>query len=155
MVESPTANKRLPLLLGNPSMGRDGKEAGTRRKIGEVAGGTAAECAAVCCCCPCALMHLLILALYRVPAGLCKKAMKKNRRRKLQRKKKKNLLDENQWTKTKGPDAVKYRDESDGEDDGDDDYHNVGVKESVDLDSEMWDRFYGAGFWRSYSRREE
>lgn len=158
MVESPTGNKRQPLLSDNPAMGRDGKEVGNRRKIGEFAGGTTAECAVVCCCCPCALMHLLILALYRVPAGLCKKAMKKNRRRKLQRKKKKNLLEEDQRTTTNGPDAVKYRDESDGEDDGHDDYHNlkgVGVMEAVDLDSEMWGRFYGAGFWRSNSRRED
>lgn len=30
-----------------------------------------------------------------------------------------------------------------------------GAKEAVDLDDEMWDRFYSGGFWRSPRRREE
>ncbi|TKY66997.1 hypothetical protein E2542_SST09888 [Spatholobus suberectus] len=54
-----------------------------RRGVGEVAGGAAADCAAVCCCCPCAVLNLVVLAVYRVPAGLVKKAAHKRRRRRL------------------------------------------------------------------------
>lgn len=46
------------------------------RGFGEVAGGTAADCAAVCCC-PCVLLPLATLALVKLPAGLCKKTVKK------------------------------------------------------------------------------
>ncbi|KAH0886270.1 hypothetical protein HID58_062366, partial [Brassica napus] len=52
-----------------------------RRKVGEVAGGAAAECAAVCCCCPCAVVNLVVLAVYKVPAAVCKKAWKRSKRR--------------------------------------------------------------------------
>ncbi|CAI9105867.1 OLC1v1004885C1 [Oldenlandia corymbosa var. corymbosa] len=157
-VESPTLNRRHTLLPGNVHTGRDDKENndnGNGSRIGEVAGGTAAECAAVCCCCPCALMHLIVLAVYRVPAGLCRKAIRKHKRKKLLRRRKNDLLsDENSRKRMNGHDAVAYGfdhhhgDESDG---GDDNPKGA----AVDLDSEMWDRFYGAGFWRSYSRREE
>lgn len=51
-----------------------------RGRFVEVAGGTTAECAAVCCC-PCALVHLAVLALVKLPAGLCKKALKKMKRK--------------------------------------------------------------------------
>lgn len=30
-----------------------------------------------------------------------------------------------------------------------------GVREAADFETEMWDRFYGAGFWRTLSQREE
>lgn len=52
-----------------------------RRKVGEVAGGAAAECAAICCCCPCAVVKFVVLAVYRVPAAVCKKAWKQSKRR--------------------------------------------------------------------------
>lgn len=29
-----------------------------------------------------------------------------------------------------------------------------GVREAADFETEMWDRFYGAGFWRAPSQRE-
>ena len=29
-----------------------------------------------------------------------------------------------------------------------------GCTEAVDMENEMWDRFYGTGFWRSPSQRE-
>ncbi|CAN1770150.1 hypothetical protein LINPERHAP1_LOCUS11523 [Linum perenne] len=54
------------------------------KRIGEVAGGAAAECAAVCCCCPCTLMNIVVMAIYKVPACLCRKA--KKRRQRLRRK---------------------------------------------------------------------
>jgi len=51
-----------------------------RVRFVEVAGGATAECAAVCCC-PCALVNLAVLALVKLPAGLCKKAVKKMKRK--------------------------------------------------------------------------
>ncbi|GFQ07771.1 hypothetical protein PHJA_002921100, partial [Phtheirospermum japonicum] len=52
-------------------------------RFAEVAGGTAAECAAVCCCCPCGLVDLLVLAVYKLPAGLCPEGAEKKRPRRL------------------------------------------------------------------------
>lgn len=162
---SPEANRGQPLLLGTamgvkPEKGhRDGK------RIGEVAGGTAAECTAICCCCPCAVMHLLVLAVYKVPTGLCKKAYGKTQQKRLMNKKKKILMeDENQRTainkKSGALDGIDHGDGSDGRGavDGVHDYDDekgVGVIEAVEFDSEMWDRFYGTGFWRSSSQRDE
>ncbi|KAL4576846.1 hypothetical protein LXL04_012946 [Taraxacum kok-saghyz] len=55
-------------------------------RLAEVAGGTTAECAAVVCCFPCTVVHFLVLAVYKVPAGLCRKALRKKRRRRLKKK---------------------------------------------------------------------
>ena len=70
-------NRRQPLLS------EKGKE---RRWIAKEVGGTAAECAAICCRCPCSLVNLVILALYKVPACLCKKAWKRHRLLKMKKK---------------------------------------------------------------------
>lgn len=44
-------------------------------------------------------------------------------------------------------------------DDGDEEEHggedDGRVREVADFETEMWDRFYGAGFWRTPSQREE
>ncbi|KAI5667103.1 hypothetical protein M9H77_16956 [Catharanthus roseus] len=158
MIESPpAANRKQPLMLAK-AMGVDNekklirdRDIRHRDRIGEVAGVTTAECAAVCCCCPCAVVNLIVLAVYKVPTGLCKKALKKNKRKRLLGKKKKNSssVDNNQKT-TKKAGGEEEELSSDGE-------HQdiVGVIDAVDIDSEMWDRFYGAGFWRSASQRED
>lgn len=157
VIESPTMIRRQPLLPGGSAAAgpaaaapKDESEGPNGRRIGEVAGLTTAECAAVCCCCPCAVMHLLILAVYKVPTGLCKKALKKNKRKRLLKKKKKNL-EENKSV----PNGIHHHDDELSSDGSDDDQKGVGVMDAVDLDSEMWDRFYGAGFWRSFSQREQ
>ena len=67
--------RRQPLLTNQASL--------ASCQIAEVAGGTAAECAAVCCCCPCGLMNLLYLAIYKVPSTLCRRALRRNHRKKL------------------------------------------------------------------------
>jgi len=137
-VDSPAVNRRQPLL---PE-----KNEKQHKRIGEVAGGTTAECAAVCCCCPWTVMNLLILTFYKVPKGLCKKAIRKRKRKKLI--KHRNALLMEQQEKKNG-----HESESNGEDrmpmanDG-------GAKDTVDLDDEMWDRFHSGGFWRSPHRDE-
>ncbi|KAL8543506.1 hypothetical protein ACS0TY_004160 [Phlomoides rotata] len=73
-----------------------------RVSMAEVAGGTSADCAAVCCCCPCGLVNLFVLAVccccpcglvnlfvlavYKVPAGLCRKALRRKCHRRLMKK---------------------------------------------------------------------
>lgn len=129
------------------------REGERRRRMSEFAGGTAAECAAVACCCPCGIVDLLVLAAYKVPAGLCRKALRKRRRR--------------QAGKSAGPDGIGLQTchcccekvhveihpitnhvaminalESDD-------------NEVIELEKEMWDKFYSAGFWRSQSMRSE
>ncbi|XP_021800058.1 uncharacterized protein LOC110744399 [Prunus avium] len=126
-----------------------------KHRVGEVAGGAAAECAAVCCCCPCSVMNLLILTVYKVPRGLCRKAWahsKKKRRRVAQ---KKGLLQPRPNGLAGG---VLYKDDVDVKRDADDDgdvKKSDAESEGADLlEKEMWARFYEAGFWRSTSQRE-
>ncbi|XP_058204420.1 uncharacterized protein LOC131318569 [Rhododendron vialii] len=160
--------RRRPLLLASTksssssSLSKTFSSSSTangRRSVGfgEVAGGTAAECAAVCCCCPCALVDFLVLTVYKLPAGLCRKALKQKRRSRLM---KKGLLPQ-----------PSSRHCGCGCDDTELQIHPVAaisesmmaadkVLESVQpdedvmqLEKEMWERFYGAGFWRSPSQK--
>ncbi|KAK4371738.1 hypothetical protein RND71_007122 [Anisodus tanguticus] len=103
------------------------------------------------CCCPCGLVNLLVLAMYKLPAGLCRKALRRKRRRRLM---KKGLL------QPKG---------QCGCDDSELSIHPIGGgaplavvdggsslesdTDVVALEKEMWSKFYGAGFWRSPSQR--
>ncbi|KAL4285236.1 hypothetical protein GQ457_16G007740 [Hibiscus cannabinus] len=57
-----------------PKMERKG------RNYGAMVGGSAAECTAVACCVPLTVMDMLFLGLYKVPAGLCKKACTRKKR---------------------------------------------------------------------------
>ncbi|CAI0541688.1 unnamed protein product [Linum tenue] len=130
------------------------------RRAGEVAGGAAAECVAVCCCCPCTLMNIVVLAVYKVPAGLCRKARKRQqrlRRMKLQQSQH-GLL-----APTTSSSGGRSREELEREirelvERAAAAAEDVGgaetTAEAEDLEKEMWDRFYGTGFWRSPSQRE-
>ncbi|KAL6575123.1 hypothetical protein OROMI_012408 [Orobanche minor] len=145
----PSVVDRRQLLLQS----KDYSSAGGRRtvRVAEVAGGTVAECAAVCCCCPCGLVNLLVLVVYKVPAGLCRKALRRKRHRKLM---KEGLLPprikcgcdekELQVHPVKSPLALVTALETTSDN-----------KEIVELEKKMWDQFYSAGFWRSPSQRSE
>lgn len=122
--------------------------------FGEFCGGTTAACAAVCCCCPIGIANLLVLAIYKVPAGLCRRALRQKRLRNLP---KKGLLSRNHRGRS-GCDhselqihpVVCLQDF----------FLDVEVSEEaeqavVELEKEMWQRFYDAGFWRSPSQRGE
>ncbi|XP_021892624.1 uncharacterized protein LOC110810690 [Carica papaya] len=169
LIRSPPVNRRQPLLSleetnSTPGRARSPAEKKKKkkkgRKLGEMAGGAAAECAAVCCCCPCTVMNLLVLAVYRLPSGLCKKAWKKRLR---QRRKRQNglLVGDMSLSRESGswPSGIDLETEVKRVADGDGDGAIAGVgdceTEAVDLDKEMWDRFCGTGFWRSPSQREE
>ncbi|CAA2985994.1 uncharacterized protein LOC111388778 [Olea europaea var. sylvestris] len=165
-VVAASLTRRQPLLITTPKTNGgsnrndengdgDGSHRGSR--IGETAG----ECAAVCCCCPCAMMHLLVLAIYRLPKRLCKKAWREKKGKQLLKKKRKNSSLEEKENQRKirtrshmnmfGFDSD-YDDEptSDGRD-----YRNSEKNEAIDWDKEMWNRFDEAGFWRSASQRAE
>ncbi|KAK9058732.1 hypothetical protein SSX86_023574 [Deinandra increscens subsp. villosa] len=58
----------------------------SKNRFAEFAGGATAECAVVCCCIPLSLVNLFVLAVYGVPAGLFRKALRRKRRRKLLKK---------------------------------------------------------------------
>ncbi|KAE8661229.1 hypothetical protein F3Y22_tig00116937pilonHSYRG00248 [Hibiscus syriacus] len=94
----------------------------TNGKFGELCGGTTADVTAVCCCFPCGVANLVVLAVYKVPAGLCRKA-----------------------TEETSAEAAQKRDAEPSEETD---------KAAVELENEMWDKFYGTGFWRSPSQHE-
>lgn len=140
-------SRRQPLLDADFS-----SRGGVRRmRVAEMAGGATAECAAVCCCCPCGLADLIVLAVYKVPAGLCRKALRKQRHRRLL---KKGML----HPRSCGCDddffplSAYSSDSSDvvtGFESLSDD------AEVIELEREMLEKFYGAGFWRSPSQKSE
>ncbi|KAI3738473.1 hypothetical protein L2E82_28505 [Cichorium intybus] len=141
----------------------------SNNRFAEVAGGTTAECAAVCCCCPFAFVNFLVLAVYGVPAGLFRKALRKKRRRRLL---KKGLLVHG--GDTDGDLSSHDRSSYDG---GEFLIHQAirydvvtellidspaerfmmqpmqFDSDVIELENEMWDKFYGTGFWRSISQR--
>lgn len=153
-----TRQKQIVLRPSNSSVSRRqpllevsdyAPQGGLAVRLAEVVGGTTAECAAVCCCCPCGLVDLLLLAMCKVPAGLCRKALRRKRHRRLM---KLGLL----------PNSRKCNcDEKDF------DIHPVtppaglieGAEpvpenvEVIDLDNEMFEQFFSGGFWRSASAR--
>lgn len=141
IVLRPTSVKRRQPLLNNHA-------ANSKARLAEVAGGTAAECAVVCCCCPCGIVNLIILAVYKLPAGICRRALRKKRR---QRQTKKGVLPQHRCSC--GCDETELQinrvvsDELSVK-------SEVSEKEIIELEKEMWNRFYGTGFWRSPSQRE-
>ncbi|KAD5961583.1 hypothetical protein R6Q59_014753 [Mikania micrantha] len=124
-------------------------------RLAEVAGGTTAECAAVICCFPCTVVNILLLAVYRVPAGLFRKVLKKKRKRRLL---KKGLLIQSAGD---GGDAnrIGHRISFDRTEFSiwPTEWLTVksmaGDEEFIELENEMWEKFYGTGFWRSLSQR--
>ncbi|EXC26395.1 hypothetical protein L484_006446 [Morus notabilis] len=146
ILRHPSSNRRQPLLRPPPSSSYS--SGGSSRRLAEVAGGTAAECAAVCCCCPCGLLNLLVLAVYKIPAGLCRRAMRKKRRRRkgvLPPPCRRHAGDESEIVQVH-PVSVQNDVVSDAS--------CSSNKEVEALEKEMWERFYSTGFWRSPSQRE-
>ncbi|KAI4348849.1 hypothetical protein L6164_009519 [Bauhinia variegata] len=121
--------------------------------VGEFVGSTAAECAAVCCCVPCAVANFLVLAIYKVPAGLCRRALRKKR---LQRLAKKGLMSPRRraYSFNHDEDFQIYPLNDDSLLDIKSDKSQELDKEAEELEKEMWQRFYGTGFFRSPSQRE-
>ncbi|XP_047309580.1 uncharacterized protein LOC124912999 [Impatiens glandulifera] len=116
------------------------------KRLSEVAGTTAAECTAVWCCVPCTILDVVVMTVYKIPAGICRKTMNTKRR--------KRLLKDGGGTPTLG----RYYsdgciDFEIGFVDGEPMKSFESDKDIVELEDEMWNQFYGAGFWRSPSQR--
>ncbi|KAI3716626.1 hypothetical protein L1987_67628 [Smallanthus sonchifolius] len=109
-------------------------------RIAEVVGGTTAEVAAVCCCVPCAVVDFVVLTMYKVPAGLCRNAMRRRRRRRSMMHYnggggRECSVDEEQMV---NPAAAVER------------FMTAEADEDVlAFEDEMWERFSESGFWRS------
>lgn len=145
--------------------------------IAEIAGGKTAECAAILCCCPCGLLDLLILAVVRLPAGLCRKALRKRILRR--RTKKAKLLESSSGLNSESDSGSGSGAGSDGwssafGSSSDDEFVEfTGFRgavmmvvgdpfpakspsaEVIELEEEVWSKFYNSGFWRSPSQKDE
>ncbi|XP_004497626.1 uncharacterized protein [Cicer arietinum] len=149
-------HRRQPLLQQSQSLSK------AATHIGEVVGGTAA----VCCCCPCALANIVYLAIYKVPATLCIRALKmrKQRRRRRLQTSAEGVFPQKRRCTCGCCDDVGFRvHPTCGDDDviGGVKSQSMGVeeeledKDAMELEKEMWERFYGTGFWRSSSQRQK
>jgi len=117
-----------------------------RRSVGEVAGNATAECAAICCCVPCAVVDMVALATYKVPACLWKKATINSRKKRLLKqikRDKKNLMEHE---KLGGPGAETVVVGPTMEE--------LLAKEELP-EEDLWSRFSVNGFWRSNSQKHE
>ncbi|KAG6587694.1 hypothetical protein SDJN02_15386, partial [Cucurbita argyrosperma subsp. argyrosperma] len=123
-----------------------------KRQFAELAGGSAADCTIICCCCPWTVMNLVIFAVYRMPLGLCRKAM--NRRKRHRRLKRKCLIQQRKAVSQEFEDAsVEPALESfEATKQANDAAHGEDMNK---LEEEMWGRFNQTGFWRSSSQRHE
>jgi len=124
------------------------------RTCSEVAGGTAAGCAAVCCCFPCVMVEVVVLATVRAPAALCRRAA---RVRKAGRRRSASAGQATEIYELLVDDAgVVEVDASAAE-------AAVALpvkpalelEETGELEKEVWARFYGTGFWRSPSQLDD
>lgn len=112
---------------------------------------TTAGCAAVCCL-PVGVVAIVVLAVYKVPAKLCRRAIRMKKRRRLLKK-----------GSVSSHELRRKRCEC-----GFEEVHMMSCgggqvvcatplemdEDVMELEKEMWDRFYGTGFWRSLSQRE-
>lgn len=150
MLRQSPFSRRQPLLETQDCSSRGGV------RFAEVAGGTTAECAAVCCCCPCSVINLLVLAMYKVPAGLCRKALRRKRRRRLM---KKGLLiqggSSHQRSSCDGAEFLIHPAVAAAAAESLMMKPMETDKDVMELEREMWERFYGTGFWRSPSQRAD
>ncbi|KAL1545623.1 hypothetical protein AAHA92_22323 [Salvia divinorum] len=144
------ASSRQPLLDSDFS-----SRGGMRRvRVAEMAGGATADCAAVVCCCPCGVLNLAVLAVYKVPAGLCRKALRKQRHRRLM---KKGILQPRGY----GCDDDYYFFQLQSDCSSDNSVATAFKSlpsdnaEVIELEKEMLSKFYGTGFWRSPSQKSD
>ncbi|PKA45807.1 hypothetical protein AXF42_Ash018358 [Apostasia shenzhenica] len=151
--------RRQPVILRNPVT--------PSARFAEFAGGKTAECAAICCCFPFGIANLIVLAVVKLPAGLFRQALRK---RILVRrgKKKAKLLGSGSSSDSGGSSGSSKRgSSSEGEIDevsemsgsvfmvfGDMWPERSPSAEVIELEKEMWSKFYGSGFWRSPSQND-
>lgn len=125
----------------------------------EVAGGTTAECAAIACCCPCVVANMLVLMIYKLPKGLCRKALRMKQRRQKLLKEEGLLLPAKKRSNSTasgcrcGCDKMLELELHQFISSCADFSSEESERAVADLEKEMWDMFYSTGFWRSPSQR--
>lgn len=146
-----SSSDRRQMLLGEQELWSSSPHAHhSNRRFNEVAGGTTADIAAVACA-PLGIADFLLLAVYKVPTGLCRKAIRQKRRRRLMKKGSiaLPLVGHDQMCE------YGYSDGMESEFQTEDPVIMAEAMEKDDdmmqLEKEMWDKFHGAGFWRSNS----
>ncbi|KAK8961850.1 hypothetical protein KSP40_PGU018802 [Platanthera guangdongensis] len=160
---SPAAEAPENLCQREPVKPKDPRRKGMR--IAEVVGGKTAECAAILCCCPCGIANLFILATVRFPAGLCRKALRK--RIMIRRAKKAAGLLGSGSDGGSGSGSSKEGSPADDELAEFSSVRGRGMMvvvdrwparsptaEVIELEKEVWSKFYSSGFWRSLSQKD-
>lgn len=133
------ARRRTVLLCGTSPPG------GTR--CAEMAGKTAADCAAVCCCCPCGLLGLMVLVMVKLPAGLCRRSFLQ--RHQMEKKRKMSTY----RGSTSGGGLLEGEGVKGAAGGGEQPGENSPSAEVSKMEKEMWAQFTAGGFWRSPSQR--
>ncbi|KAL5995072.1 hypothetical protein ACLOJK_025130 [Asimina triloba] len=134
-----------PLSAPVPATSCSVKRPSARALFAEAAGSAAADCTAVCCCGPCVTVDLIVLAVVKLPVGLCRKAIRKKALRRLERRRElllqsKSFHDDDEdvaWAH-KCPTGGEWPEKSP-------------ARVVSETEEEMWATFSGAGFWRSPS----
>ncbi|KAJ4911692.1 Uncharacterized protein Rs2_06313 [Raphanus sativus] len=112
----------------------------------EFCGGTTADFAALCCCGPCSVVSLVVLAVYKIPRGLCRRMRRRgNGDSKLSKVGSSKFAVHPSKEEDEDLDKLAMELKEEGEEDD---------EEAVALEKEMWNRFYSGGFWRSLSQAE-
>lgn len=137
-------------------------------RIAEIVGGKTAECAAIFCCCPCGLANLFILAAVRLPAGLCRQAVRKRIMTRRAKKRAELIGPGSGSDGGSGGGSSKAGSPADEDDFGEFSDKRGGVMmvygdrwpvrspaaEVMELEKEMLAKFYSSGFWRSMSQKD-
>lgn len=151
--------QHISLRRSPPAILKAESKRGRQLRFAEIAGGTTAECVAICCCCPCSVFSILVLLALRLPAGLCRRALRK--RILLRRAKKRAAL---VGAGSGGSAQIGAAAAAEGEPD---DFaamklvmlvRNEWPELSPEADVrelEVWSEFSGGGFWRSPMAAEE
>ncbi|WOH06251.1 hypothetical protein DCAR_0625674 [Daucus carota subsp. sativus] len=149
---SPDTILRSPLDRRQPLLASTSKSSDQNNSLSfaEAAGVTTAGCAAVCCCLPVGAVAIIFLMVYKVPARLCRRALRMKRRRRL-------LKRAVSWHGGRSCECGFFDEVHTMSCGSDQEWYGSPVemdKEVMELEKEMWDKFYGTGFWRSLSQRE-
>ncbi|KAL1196937.1 hypothetical protein V5N11_024737 [Cardamine amara subsp. amara] len=144
------SRKQQPILhpsLSTPSL------CGGRTTAAECCGGMTAGCAVLWCCGPCSVVNLVVLVVYKIPRGLCRRV----RRKRLERKELIKvgskqfavhpLESKDEYGLDKLASMIDLMEDEEEEDEEED-------EALIALEKEMWNRFDSGGFWRSLSQAE-
>ncbi|KAK8488470.1 hypothetical protein V6N13_025053 [Hibiscus sabdariffa] len=158
----PTSAPRRRSFLPTRCFASSGDVGDSRRRtsrdsasFGELCGGTTAECTAICCCFPLAVTNFVVLAIYKIPAGLCRRAFQRMRQRKLQEEGLvqhcSNQRGQGGWENScfpmhSGESVEEFFPAMEGCEETE--------EAEEELEKSMWQKFDGTGFWRSPSQKE-